>query len=82
MVKENIDTKTMMTYIFTIDFVLPTCPKALAHIIPVMEGTQWLLGTLEAVFDSQAFPVRWLFIIIELLNVVHPDTVKLTFVKF
>jgi hypothetical protein len=72
----------MMTYIFTIDFVLPTCPKALANIIPAMEGTQWLLGTLEAVFDSQAFPVRWLFIIIELLNVVHPDTVKVTFVKF
>jgi hypothetical protein len=40
-----------MTYIFMIDFVLPTCPKVLAHIIPTMEGTKGLLGTLEAVFD-------------------------------
>jgi hypothetical protein len=40
-----------MTYIFTIDFILPTCSKVLAHIIPTMEGTQGLLGTLEAVFD-------------------------------
>jgi hypothetical protein len=41
----------MMTYIFKIDFVLPTCPKVITHIIPVMEGTQGLFGTLEAVFD-------------------------------
>jgi hypothetical protein len=27
----------MMTYIFTIDFVLSTCPKMLTHIILVME---------------------------------------------
>jgi hypothetical protein len=41
----------MMTYIFTIDYVLPTCPKVLAYIILVMERTQGLLGTLKAVFD-------------------------------
>jgi hypothetical protein len=52
MVKENIDIyKTMMTYTFMIDFVLPTCPKVLTHVIPAMEGTQGLLGTLEAIFD-------------------------------
>jgi hypothetical protein len=41
----------MMIYIFTIDFVLLTCPKVLASVIPTVEGTQGLLGTLEAVFD-------------------------------
>jgi hypothetical protein len=41
----------MITYIFTIDSVLSTCPKVLAHVIPAMERTQGLLGTLEAVFD-------------------------------
>jgi hypothetical protein len=41
----------MTAYIFTIDFVLLTCPKVLAHIIPTMERTQGLLGTLEAIFD-------------------------------
>jgi hypothetical protein len=40
-----------MTYIFMIDSVLPTDPKALAHVIPIMERTQGLPGTLEAVFD-------------------------------
>jgi hypothetical protein len=40
-----------MTYIFMIDFVVPTGPKVLAHVIPTMERTQGLLGTLEAVFD-------------------------------
>jgi hypothetical protein len=29
----------MMTYIFRIDYVLPTCPKVLAHIIPAMKRT-------------------------------------------
>jgi hypothetical protein len=41
----------MMTYIFMIGFVLPTCPKVLAHVIPAMEETQGLHGTLEVVFD-------------------------------
>jgi hypothetical protein len=40
-----------MTYIFTIDFVLPTDPKVLTHVIPIMERTQGLLDTLEVVFD-------------------------------
>jgi hypothetical protein len=41
----------MITYIITIDHVLSTCPNVLAHIIPTMERTQGLLGTLEVVFD-------------------------------
>jgi hypothetical protein len=41
----------MMTYIFTIDFVLSTCSKVLAHVIPTIEGTQGLFGTLEAIFN-------------------------------
>jgi hypothetical protein len=64
-----------MTYIFTINFVLPTSHKMLAHIIPTMEWTQGLFGTLEVLFDWQAFLVRRVLIIIELSNVVHPDTV-------
>jgi hypothetical protein len=40
----------MMTYIFMIDSVLPTGLKVLTHVIPVMERTQGLLGTLEVVF--------------------------------
>jgi hypothetical protein len=58
----------MMTYIFTIDFVLPTGPKVFAHLIPTMKKTQGLLGTLEAL------SIRRVFTIIELFNVVHPDT--------
>jgi hypothetical protein len=41
----------MMTYIFTIESVLPTGHKVLVHIIPAMERTQGLLGTLKAIFD-------------------------------
>jgi hypothetical protein len=41
----------MMTYISMIDYVPPTCPKVLTHVIPTMERTTGLLGTLEAVFD-------------------------------
>jgi hypothetical protein len=40
-----------MTYMFTIDFILPIGPKVLAHVIPAMERTQGLLGTLEIIFD-------------------------------
>jgi hypothetical protein len=40
-----------MTYIFTIDSVLFTCPKILAHVISTMKRTQGLFGTLEVVFD-------------------------------
>jgi hypothetical protein len=41
----------MMTYNFTIDYVLSTCPKVLTHVIPAMERKQGLLGKLEAIFD-------------------------------
>jgi hypothetical protein len=51
MVKKIKIHKTMMTYIFMINFILPTCPKMLAHVIPAMEWTQGLLDILEAVFD-------------------------------
>jgi hypothetical protein len=64
-----------MTHILMIDYVLPTCPKVLAHVIPTMERIQGLLGTLEDIFDGQSFPVRRVFTIIELFNVVHPDTI-------
>jgi hypothetical protein len=40
-----------MTYIFTIDYVLPTCFMVLAHVILIMERTQRLLRTLEGVFE-------------------------------
>jgi hypothetical protein len=41
----------MINYIFTIDYVLLTCPNVFAHVMPAMERTQGLLSTLEAVFD-------------------------------
>jgi hypothetical protein len=41
----------MMTYILTINSVLSTSPKVLPHVIPTVERTQGLLGTLEAIFD-------------------------------
>jgi hypothetical protein len=41
----------MMTYTFTIDFVLLTHPKVLAYIISIIERTRGLLGTLQTVFD-------------------------------
>jgi hypothetical protein len=40
----------MMIYIFTIDYVLTTCPKVLTHVIPIIERTQVLFGTFEVVF--------------------------------
>jgi hypothetical protein len=66
----------MMMYIFMIDYVLPTCLKVLAHVLPAMERTQGLLGTLEAVFERQVFPVQRVFTIIEPFNVVHLGTVS------
>jgi hypothetical protein len=66
----------MMTCIYTIDSVLPTGPKMLPHVIPAMERTQGLLGTIEAIFDSQTLPVNRVFTIIELFNVVHSGTVS------
>jgi hypothetical protein len=41
----------MMTYIFMIDFVLPTGNKVLIHVIPAIERAQGLLDTLEAIFN-------------------------------
>jgi hypothetical protein len=41
----------MMTYIFTIDSVLSTCPKVLAHVILTMKRTKGLLDTPEVIFD-------------------------------
>jgi hypothetical protein len=41
----------MMDYIFTINFIGSTYSKVLAYVIPAMEWTQGLLGTLEAEFD-------------------------------
>jgi hypothetical protein len=43
----------MMTYIFTINSVIFTCPKMLAHVISAIEKTYGLLDTLEVVFDWQ-----------------------------
>jgi hypothetical protein len=40
-----------MTYIFTVDSILPTGPKVLAYVIAAVERTQGLLGTFEAIFD-------------------------------
>jgi hypothetical protein len=66
----------MMTYIFTIDSVLPTGPKVLPYVIPAMERNQGLLETLEAVFDWQVLPVHQLLTIIELSHVVHSGTIS------
>ncbi len=66
----------MMSYIFTIDYVLSTCPKVLAHIIPTMERAQGLLGTREVVSDCQPLPTLRVLAIIEPINVVHPGTVS------
>jgi hypothetical protein len=40
-----------MTYIFTLDSILSTCPKMLTHIIPAMEIIQGLFDTLKTIFD-------------------------------
>jgi hypothetical protein len=45
----------MMIYTFTIDYVLSTCPKVLTHVIPAMERTQRLLGTLEVIYDINGY---------------------------
>jgi hypothetical protein len=66
----------MMTYIFTINFIASTYPKVFAHVMPAMEWTQGLIGTFEAKFDWQAFPVRRVLTIVELLNVVHSDNIS------
>jgi hypothetical protein len=41
----------MVTYFLTIDHVLFSDPKVLAHVILTMERAQGFLGTLEVVSD-------------------------------
>jgi hypothetical protein len=66
----------MITYFLTIDHVLSSDPKVLAHVIPIMERDQRLLDTLEVVSDCQPLPALRVLAIIEHINVVHPDTVS------
>jgi hypothetical protein len=40
-----------------------------------MERAQRLLGTLEVVSDCQSLPALRVLVIIEPINVVHPDTI-------
>jgi hypothetical protein len=58
-----------------IDHVLSSDPQVLACVIPTMEITQGLLGTLEVVSNCQPLPALRVLAIIEPINVVHPDTV-------
>jgi hypothetical protein len=46
----------MITYFLTIDSVLSSDSKVLAHVIPTMERAQGLLGTLETESDCQTLP--------------------------
>jgi hypothetical protein len=48
----------------------------LARVIPTMERSQWLLGTLEVVSDCQPLPTLRVLAIIEPINIVHPDTIS------
>jgi hypothetical protein len=43
----------MITYFLTIDHVLSSDPKVLAHVIPIIERAQGLLGTLKTESDCQ-----------------------------
>jgi hypothetical protein len=45
----------MMIYFFAIDFVLSTCAKVLAHIIPAMEKTQDCLTNLKLYLTDKHF---------------------------
>jgi hypothetical protein len=67
---------TMITYFLTIDRVLSSDPQVLTRVISTMERTQELLGTLKVVSDCQPLPALRMLAIIELINVVHPDTVS------
>jgi hypothetical protein len=66
----------MVTYFLTIDHVLSSDPKVFASVIPIMERAQGLLGILEVVSDCQPLPILRVLVIIELINVVHPDTIS------
>jgi hypothetical protein len=65
----------MVTYFLTIDHVLSSDPQMLTRVIPTMERAQGLLGTLKVVSDCQPLPALRVLVIIEPINVVHPDTV-------
>jgi hypothetical protein len=65
----------MVTYFLTIEHVLSSDPQVLARVIPTMERVQGLFGTLEVVSDCQPLPALSALVIIEPINVVHPDTV-------
>jgi hypothetical protein len=66
----------MVTYFLTIDHVLSSDPKVFARVIYTMKRGQGLLSTLEVVSDCQPLPALRVLAIIELINVVHPDTVS------
>jgi hypothetical protein len=54
----------MITYFLSIDYVLFSDPKVLACVIPTMERTQGLLGTLEAESNCQPLPALRVLVII------------------
>jgi hypothetical protein len=58
-----------------IDHVLSSDHQVLARVITTMKRAQGLLGTLEVVSDCQPLPALRVLASIELINVVHPDTV-------
>jgi hypothetical protein len=66
----------MVTYFLMIDHLLFSDPKMLARVMPTMERVQGLLGILEVVFDCQPLPALRVLVIIELINIVHLDTVS------
>jgi hypothetical protein len=65
----------MVTYFLTIDHVLSSDLQVLARVIPTMERVQGLLGTLEVISDCQPLSTLRVLVIIEPINVVHPDTI-------
>jgi hypothetical protein len=54
----------MITSFLTIDYVLSSDPKVLAHVIPTMERAQGLLGIREAESDCQSLPALMVLAII------------------
>jgi hypothetical protein len=66
----------MVTYFLTINHVLSSDTQVVTHVILTMERAQWLLGTLEVVFDCQSLPALMVVVIIESINIVHSVTVS------
>jgi hypothetical protein len=54
---------------------LSSDPQVLTHVIPTMEGAQWLLGTLEVISDCQPLSALRALAIIEPINIVHSGTI-------